>query len=130
LIFKKNNFMKIKFHLNENIEKHCMQLELNVNSKKFNQFKFNWILIWLNSIEPGEVRFNCKKLDAYWWKRYWKFVHEYDVEKKRKFKKTYLKSTLSCLFMWGWVKQILVWNCSNDNLPKLTTMNHHHWNNY
>jgi hypothetical protein len=30
LMKKRVNFVKIKFHSNENIEWHCMQLELNV----------------------------------------------------------------------------------------------------
>jgi len=63
LIKKWIDFMKIKFHPNENIEWHCMNLEfqlhwlefeLNFNSTKFNsivELRFNWF----------EFKFNFKK---------------------------------------------------------------------
>lgn len=36
---KWDDYVKIKLHLNGNIEWHCMQLEFKFNA---NQFKFNW----------------------------------------------------------------------------------------
>jgi hypothetical protein len=44
------DFVKIKFHLNENVEWHCMQLELNLDSL-FNWIEFKYrISMQLNSI--------------------------------------------------------------------------------
>jgi len=89
------------------------------------QFRFDWILFkyiefYLNSIiglrfNSIDFEFDWKKWDANWWTRYWKSVHEYNVEKKN-FKKTiYLKDALSCLLISESVKQIWIWNCSSDN---------------
>jgi len=36
------DFVEMKFHLNEKIEWHCMQLELNFNSINI-EFRLNWI---------------------------------------------------------------------------------------
>jgi hypothetical protein len=44
--------MKFKFHLNENIEWHCMQLELNSN--KLNQIQIQFSL--------GSIEMNSKKI--------------------------------------------------------------------
>jgi hypothetical protein len=82
------------FHLNENIERHCMQIELNCiqllnltqieldpkNKIKFKytkwnsnsiEFKFHGIQIklYLNSIE--------EKWDGTWCKFYWNFAYDY-----------------------------------------------------
>jgi hypothetical protein len=46
--WKKINFVKIKFQLNENIEWHCMQLELNSNSNR-EKWDANWLKIYLKS---------------------------------------------------------------------------------
>jgi hypothetical protein len=62
-------FVKIKFHSNENIEWHCMQLELN--------FKFsNWI-----EFKYIELKRNVIQIDA---KGYWKNVLMTMVSRKNK----------------------------------------------
>jgi len=68
--------LEIKFHLNENIEWHCMQLELNWNTLDSYSIKLS-----LNLIE--------EKWDANWSKKYWKFachffsiIHDYGVKRK------------------------------------------------
>jgi len=45
---KKVDFVKIKFHLNENIEWHCMHLELNQNLLILNPIEFKYIDWHLN----------------------------------------------------------------------------------
>ncbi len=49
------DFVKIKFHPNENIKWNCMQFELNSNSTI--GLRFNWIE---------------RKWNENWWKIYWK----------------------------------------------------------
>ncbi len=63
------DFVKIKFHFNETIEWHCMQLE------------FNPIPIELNAIQQDSNSIE-EKWDAKWWNMYWKFTYEYGVGKK------------------------------------------------
>jgi hypothetical protein len=60
--------LEIKFHLNENIEWHCMQLELNWNTLDSNPLELDSysIKLSLNLIE--------EKWDANWSKKYWKFA--------------------------------------------------------
>jgi len=51
-----------------------------------------------------------------WW-RYWKYIHEYSVEKQNNTLKGHKSPKIGfpCLFTWEWNKQIPFWNCSNDN---------------
>jgi N-glycosylase/DNA lyase len=76
------DFFKIKLQLNENIEWHYMHLELN-----WNEMKLNSNLVELNSYSIE------KKPNENWWRRYWKFSHEYGVEKFQHQKKKNLKNT-------------------------------------
>ncbi len=77
--------------MNENIEWPCMHLELNysiqLNSDliKLNSNTWIGVSIELNSNSTTfNPRFNWKKWDTNWWKRYWKSSHEYDVGKNNK----------------------------------------------
>ncbi len=90
------DFVKIKFHLNETIEWYCMQLE------------FNPIPIELNAIQQDSNSIE-EKWDAKCWKMYWKFTYEYGVG-KNKLQRQIQKETVPCLFIWKWVKHILIWN--------------------
>jgi hypothetical protein len=55
------NFVKIKFHLNENIEWHCMQLEFNFNSISI-EFKYiEWNINCFNS-----TKFNSNSIHIHW----------------------------------------------------------------
>ncbi len=51
------DFVKIKFHLNENIKWHCMQLEFEFNSNTWNgiQILLSWDAIHFNSIQISKV---------------------------------------------------------------------------
>jgi hypothetical protein len=72
-----------KFHSNENIEWHCMHLEVNWNSIDFNWIQIHWLELVLNSNSTKfnskiilkwnwiEFKFIWKKWDAKWWKKYW-----------------------------------------------------------
>ncbi len=111
------DFVKIKFHLIETIEWHCMQLEFNPIPIELNptpielnptpielnpiSVELNWIQQDSNSIE--------EKWDAKWWKRYWKFTYEYGVGNFL-LQKQIQKDTIPCLFTWKWAKHILIWN--------------------
>jgi hypothetical protein len=64
------DFVEIQFYSNEDIEWHCMHLELNFNLVDLNS----------NSIQ--------EKWDANWYRNYWKFSCDYGVEKKRPSGKT------------------------------------------
>ncbi len=74
------DFVKIKFHSNENIEWHCIQLEVNsIYSSVLNSIQFNFkilIQILLNSNLIEE------KWDTNWCRRFWKSTHDYGWKSK------------------------------------------------
>jgi hypothetical protein len=49
--------------------------------------KLNWIEIKFNSTIGLKLNWNEKKRITNWWRKYWKFTHECDIE-KNKFQKT------------------------------------------
>jgi hypothetical protein len=69
---KQNDFVKIKFHLNENIEWHCMQLALNwiyVNWIEFKCIEFKFYLI---KFEYSIKQLLQKVLNFFLWVCCWK----------------------------------------------------------
>jgi hypothetical protein len=81
-----------------------MLVELKFNSITFKlneiqicwiKFELNGIPIQLNSIPIQQLdydsikwfKINWKKMESKLWKKHWKFVHEYDVWKKKKRKR-------------------------------------------
>ncbi len=119
--------MKIKFHLNGNIEWHYVQLESN--SIKSNQIELDSDSIELNSNSTIGLRFNWIKHKLM--EKISKIYYEYDVKKKT-FKNTETwNDMLPCLFPLEWTKQISIWNWSSDdhylrNL-KLSSLNQLQW---
>jgi hypothetical protein len=106
---KKIHFVKIKFHLNENIYLACTLnwiIQFNSNT---------WIGVSIKlksksiTFSPRiELKFNWKKWDTNGWKRYWKCSHEYDEGKNKTLKKTQIqKNHFFKLFTWEWAKHIL-----------------------
>jgi hypothetical protein len=87
------DFVRIKFHSNENIERDRMQLEfdsIQIKSKR-------------NEIQN-------------YYKRYWNFVMTMVFRKKKIWKKQIWKIHLSLLFIWEVFKHISIWNYHpNDN---------------
>jgi len=82
-------------------------IESNSNSSKLNRqlnkTPLNWIKIQLK-----------KKWAANWWRKYWKYVCEYDLGKKT-FKKTQIqKYIFGCLFIQEWAINLQVWNCPSN----------------
>jgi hypothetical protein len=72
--------------------------------------QFNLDLAELSSTSPIE-----KKWDAYWWLKYWKFVHECAIDLFFLKKTQIRKDTFPSPFIWEWAKQISNWNNPSDD---------------
>jgi hypothetical protein len=81
---------KVVFHLNEDIERHCMKLELDFNwigiqfDMKLHSIQFKFCSTRLNWIELNWMKYK---------QRCWKFACEHDVQEKENMKNAQFEKT-------------------------------------